>query len=52
MVDSFTVNLNDLKSDGVIECPYCGRGKSYSYGAKGKAVFLLQSLWTHCFMGL
>ena len=36
-VDSYAiVDLNTLQSDGVIECPYCNKGKSYSYGAKGK----------------
>lgn len=35
-IDSYTINLNDLNMDGIIECPYCGRGKSYSYGAKGR----------------
>ncbi len=35
-VDTYTVNLNDMHMDGSIECPYCQRGKTYSYGAKGK----------------
>ena len=30
------VNLNELEQDAVIECPYCSKGKRYSYGAKGK----------------
>jgi len=35
MVDSYTVSLDELQLDGVIECPYCSKGKSYVYGAKG-----------------
>lgn len=31
----YTVNLNDLESTGIIECPYCGKGKAYIYGATG-----------------
>lgn len=34
-MDSYVVNLNELKADGIIECPYCHKGKSYSYGAQG-----------------
>ena len=34
-VDSYSFNLNELTLVGVLECPYCGRGKSYSYGTKG-----------------
>ena len=30
------MNLNDLVQDAVIECPYCHKGKTYSYGATGK----------------
>lgn len=30
------INLNDLEQDAVIECPYCHKSKTYSYGAKGK----------------
>ena len=30
------INLNDLSQDAVVECPYCHKGKTYSYGAKGK----------------
>lgn len=30
------LDLNDLKQDAVIECPYCHKGKTYSYGARGK----------------
>ena len=30
------INLNDLNQDAVIECPYCRKGKTYSYGAKGR----------------
>lgn len=35
-VDSYSINLNDLQMDGVLECPYCGKGKDYSYGGKGQ----------------
>ena len=30
------VDLNEFDQDAVIECPYCHKGKTYSYGAKGK----------------
>lgn len=30
------MDLNDLDQDAVIECPYCHKGKTYSYGARGK----------------
>ena len=30
------VDLNELDQDAVIECPYCHKGKTYSYGARGK----------------
>lgn len=35
MKDDFTVNLDDLESDGMIACPYCCKGKQYMYGTKG-----------------
>ena len=31
------VDLNQLKVTGVIKCPYCIRGKVYSYGASGRS---------------
>lgn len=31
--DDYIVNINDLESDGVINCPYCCKGKAYIYGA-------------------
>ena len=31
MGTDYTVNLNDLETTGVIECPYCGRSKAYVY---------------------
>ena len=30
------VDLNEFDQEAVIECPYCHKGKTYSYGAKGK----------------
>lgn len=30
------IDLNGLKQDAVLACPYCQKGKTYSYGAKGK----------------
>lgn len=36
MVDGYVIDLNELKLEGVVECPYCTKGKSYSYGATGK----------------
>ena len=27
----YIVNLNELDTTSVIECPYCGRSKAYSY---------------------
>ncbi|MGN0351344.1 MAG: hypothetical protein ACI4ES_06785 [Roseburia sp.] len=33
--EDYFFNLDELDLAGVIECPYCGRGKSYSYGTKG-----------------
>ena len=35
MDTDYTVNLNDFESTAVIECPYCGKGKAYIYGATG-----------------
>lgn len=35
MVDCI-INLDEMDLDGTIECPYCSKGKTYSYGAKGK----------------
>ena len=36
-MDMVFFNLNDLEKTGVIECPYCEKGKNFSYGAKGKS---------------
>ncbi|MFV0363079.1 MAG: hypothetical protein ACK5LL_08325 [Suipraeoptans sp.] len=33
--EDYIVNLNDLESDGDIKCPYCSKGRAYTYGAKG-----------------
>lgn len=33
--EDYIVNLNDLESDGVINCPYCSKGRAYIYGATG-----------------
>lgn len=30
------IDLNTLVQDGLIRCPYCYKGKTYSYGATGK----------------
>lgn len=30
------VDLNQLSRDAIIRCPYCNKGKTYSYGARGK----------------
>lgn len=35
MQTDYVVNLNDLESTGNIKCPYCGKGKTYIYGATG-----------------
>lgn len=35
MQTDYIVNLNDLDSTGIIECPYCGKGKTNIYGATG-----------------
>lgn len=35
-IEDMIVDLNDLTQDGVIECPYCHKGKTYTYSAKGK----------------
>lgn len=29
------VDLNSLTPSGAIDCPYCGKGKSYVYNATG-----------------
>ena len=34
--EDIIIDLNDLKQDGVIECPYCHKGKTYTYAAKGR----------------
>ena len=34
--EDMNVDLNDLIQDGVIECPYCHKGKTYTYAAKGR----------------
>lgn len=34
-MDDYIVNLNDLEKDGTIDCPYCSKGRAYSYSAKG-----------------
>lgn len=35
-IEDMIVDLNDLTQDGVIECPYCHKGKTYTYSAKAK----------------
>lgn len=37
--DDCIVNLNDLESDGSITCPYCAKGRAYTYGATGMVSF-------------
>ena len=34
-MENYIVNLNDLKQDGTIDCPYCSRGRAYIYSAQG-----------------
>ncbi|MDD3138859.1 MAG: hypothetical protein PHX08_07805 [Lachnospiraceae bacterium] len=34
--EDYLMDLNDYNLVGIIECPYCTKGKSYSYGATGK----------------
>ena len=34
-MENYIVNLNDLKKDGTIDCPYCSRGRAYIYSAQG-----------------
>lgn len=36
MDTEYVINLNKMETTAVIECPYCGKSKAYSYGASGK----------------
>ena len=33
----YYVDLNGMEATGVIDCPYCSKGKMYMYNSKGKA---------------
>lgn len=35
MDSEYIVDLNSLKPDGTIDCPYCGKGKTYAYNTTG-----------------